>query len=271
MIIGAMNDPRKKLADEIMLAGELSFDYIEVTVQAPTATPEIISRNRKEIFDALKSYNLGVLAHMPWYFPLSHPYASMQEASNREFSRAIEAAASLGAKKFTLHTDINPVPMIDREKIAENTVATLKFLNKKGREHGVDILVENINARSFSIREFRQLFSEVDIGMTLDIGHAQTSRGEGFDAYWKAFAPRVRHMHMHDNKTGEDDHLPLFAGRIEWQKIMPQIKEKYNESITLEIHASDPHYLAYSKQRLEEMWFGKKKAAEDRDYIYPKG
>lgn len=272
MIIGAMNNPRKRLADEINQIGELSFDYIEITVEHPLATPETIRKNRKEITDALASYNLGTLAHLPWYFPIAHPYPSIQQAANKEFAHAFEAAASLGAKKITLHTETLSPSIQSRESHVANTIATLRELNKRAREFGLELLVENLDAKSFSIREFKALFSEVDMGLTLDIGHTHTPRGEGFEAYWKAFGSgRVKHLHMHDNKFKDDDHLPLFAGRAEWDKIIPAIKEKYDGSITLEVHANDPHYLAYSKLKLEEMWFGKKKAQEDREYLYPKG
>jgi sugar phosphate isomerase/epimerase len=271
MIIGAMNNPHKKLADEIHAIGELSFDYIEVTVEHPYATPDIIGKSRKEISDAIHSYNLGVLAHLPWYFSLAHPYQSIQQAVNREFARAFESAASLGAKQITLHTETMSPSIQSRENHVANTIATLKTLNKTAKEHGLDLLVENLDAKSFSIKEFKALFSEVDMGMTFDIGHANTPRGEGFDAYWRAFSGRIRHVHMHDNRLKDDDHLPLYAGKIDWDYIIPTLKSHYDKSITLEVHSEDRHYLAYSKEKLEQMWFGKRRAAEDKEYLYPKG
>jgi len=61
MIIGAMNSPKNSIVGEINLFGEMGFDYFELTVEAPAATPEKIMREKKEILDALHSYNFGVL------------------------------------------------------------------------------------------------------------------------------------------------------------------------------------------------------------------
>ncbi len=273
MIVGAMNNPKKKLVDEIHAAGEMAFDYLELTVEHPSATPDIIRRQKKELEDALHSYNLGILAHVAWYFNIAHPYSGIQTAINREFANAFEAAASLGAKKITLHTEtMSPNVHANREEYVKHTVATMKELNNKAKDIGIELLVENLDAKSFSVREFKLLFSVVDCGMTFDIGHAHTAKGEGFDAYWKAFgAGRIRHIHMHDNGLKDDDHLPLYAGKIDWDYIIPMLKSKYDGSITLEVQAADYHYLAYSKQKLETMWFGKKKVDEDKEYVYPKG
>ncbi|MEK7254152.1 MAG: TIM barrel protein, partial [Bacteroidota bacterium] len=93
---------------EIQLFGEMGFDFVEVTVESPSATPEKITANKKAILDALHSYNFGVLSHYPWYFSVAHPYSAIQEAIIKEFARAFDAAALLGAKKATIHTEFMP-------------------------------------------------------------------------------------------------------------------------------------------------------------------
>ena len=55
------------------------------------------------------------------------------------------------------------------------------------------------------------------------------------------------------------------------KKVVETLKTKYDGSITLEVHADDPHYLEYSRQRLDILWHGKKKFKEDQDYLYPPG
>ena len=49
MKFGAMNLPIKPVVDEINALGKLGFDYIELTLDAPEATPDKLLRNKDEI------------------------------------------------------------------------------------------------------------------------------------------------------------------------------------------------------------------------------
>ncbi len=271
MIIGAMNNPHKKLVEEIHAFGEMNFDYVEVTIENPNARPEFVKGHKKQVLDAIGSYNLGVLAHLPWYFSLAHPYERIQKAINSEFNDAFSAAVALGAKKITLHTETLSPSIQGRPSHVEGTIGTLKHLHREAANHGLELLVENLDAKSFSIKEFTRLFSEVDMGMTLDIGHTHTARGEGFENYWKVFHSRVKHIHLHDNMGQNDDHLPLGAGKMDVKKVVDTLKEKYDATITLEVHSEDRHYLEYSRQRLEVLWYGKKAFHNNQDYLQSAG
>src|SRR3989344_2474068 len=93
MIIGAMNDPKNPLVQELELFGEMGFDFAEITIEPPGATPEKIAAEKKKVEDALHSYNFGVLCHLPWYFSLAHPHQGIEDAIHAEFGKAFEAAA----------------------------------------------------------------------------------------------------------------------------------------------------------------------------------
>lgn len=271
MIIGAMNSPKNNLAGEISLFGEMGFDYAEITIEAPGATPEKIAKEKKAVLDALHSYNFGVLAHMPWYFSVAHPYSRIQEAINAEFGSAFDAAVLLGAKKVTLHTEFLPSGIQERAVHTAKTIESMKALSKEARERGLGLLVENFNASSFSIKEFKLLFSEVEgLGMTLDVGHASTSDGEGMANYVAQFRKRIAHVHLHDNDKRADQHLPLGAGKIDIPRAVSELKAFYDGTITLEVHSQDREYLRISRDKLEIMWYGKKKFEENREYLQPK-
>jgi sugar phosphate isomerase/epimerase len=269
MIIGAMNDPKKSLAGEISLFGEMGFDFVEITVEAPCAHPDKVEKEKKAVQDALHSYNFGVLSHYPWYFSVAHPYPSVQEAITREFCRAFDVASELGAKVATIHTEFLPSGLQERQVHTAKTIESVKRLDKEAKDRGLSLLVENFSAGSFSIKEFKQLFSEVDVGMALDVGHAFTADGEGFDNYLAQFRKRIRHAHLHDNDRKTDQHLPLGAGKIDISRAVKELKGFYDGTITLEVHSQDREYLKISREKLEMMWFGKKKFEENKDYLYP--
>jgi len=269
MIIGAMNDPKKSVADEIALFGEMGFDYLELTVEAPGAHPDRLMKEKKAVQDALASYNFGVLAHMPWYFSVAHPYPALQEAFLREFCRAFDASSEFGAKKVTLHSEFLPSGLEDRAVRVAKTIESVKRLHKEAQERGLELLVENFNASSFSIKEFKQLFSEVDVGLTLDVGHVFTSNGEGLQNYLARFRKRVKHVHLHDNDRRADQHLPLGAGKVDVVRAVKELKTFYDGTITLEVHSVDRDYLRISREKLEILWHGKKKFEENEEYLQP--
>ncbi|VVB99303.1 endonuclease 4 [uncultured archaeon] len=269
MIIGAMNNPKNNLSDEIALFGEMGFDFAEITVEAPGATPEKIMQDRKKVLDTLHSYNFGVLSHYPWYFSVAHPYASIQKAIDAEFDRAFESAASLGAKKATIHTEWMPNSIQERPVMVAKTIDTIKRLHKAAAEHGVELLIENFSYSSFSIKEFKSLFSELEIGMTFDVGHASVASGEGFDNYVAQFKKRMKHVHLHDNNKQQDQHLPLGAGKIDIPKVVKELKSFYDGTITLEVHSEDRSYLQTSREKLEIMWYGKAHHERNKEYLFP--
>ncbi|MCX8174656.1 MAG: sugar phosphate isomerase/epimerase [Candidatus Micrarchaeota archaeon] len=271
MIIGAMNSPKRGVVEEIALFGEMGFDFVEITLEPPAALPERVIANRKAIVDVLHSYNFGVLAHCPWYFSVAHPYERVQKAIVEEFKRAFEAAAALGAKKVTAHTEWMPPGIQERAVMVARTIETVGKLRGFAAELGLELLVENAWASSFSIREFKRLFSEVDVGLTLDVGHASTADGEGVENYLREFRRRIGHVHLHDNDGKRDQHLPLGAGKADIGSAIRALKAQYDGTITLEIHSEDRDYLRLSKDKLEIAWFGKRQHEKNKEYAGGRG
>lgn len=271
MIIGAMNDPKKDVVSEILLFGEMDFDFAEITIEAPAASAEKIMARKKEVLDALHSYNFGVLAHMPWYFSVAHPYPRIQDAIVKEFCHAFDAAALLGAKKATLHTEFMPSGVQERAVHVAKTIETIKTLNKEAENRGLKLLVENYNASSFSIKEFKLLLSEVGCGMTLDVGHASLSDGEGMNNYVAQFKKKIEHVHLHDNNKHADLHLPLGAGKMDIPRAVAELKSFYDGSVTLEVHSQDREFLRASRDKLEILWYGKEKFEDNKKYLQPEG
>ena len=98
-----------------------------------------------------------------------------------------------------------------------------------------------------------------EIGLHLDLGHAnlrvaRSTAGELIRAY----APRLRHAHLHDNKGGSADlHLPLGTGTVDVAGNIHCLKAAgYDGTITLEVFSPDRHYLAYSRDVLRRLWDG---------------
>jgi sugar phosphate isomerase/epimerase len=66
----------------------------------------------------------------------------------------------------------------------------------------------------------------------------------------------LRHVHLHDNKGGTQDlHLPLGTGNLDLSHLIAQLRRTgYDGTITLEVFSTDRHYLAYSRDVLQQIW-----------------
>jgi len=51
--------------------------------------------------------------------------------------------------------------------------------------------------------------------------------------------------------------------------VVKELKGFYDGTITLEVHSQDREYLKISREKLEMMWFGKRKFEENKEYLYP--
>jgi sugar phosphate isomerase/epimerase len=96
-----------------------------------------------------------------------------------------------------------------------------------------------------------------ELGLHLDVGHAnllvaQSTVGELLAAY----GTRLRHVHLHDNKGGAADlHLPLGTGSVDVRSAVRTLQALgYDGTITLEVFTPDRHHLAYSRDRLQQIW-----------------
>ena len=67
MKYGAMNFPIKSLLKEVEEIGEMGFDYVELTMDPPEATPQKIRPQKRSIKQALDRYRMGIMGHLPTF------------------------------------------------------------------------------------------------------------------------------------------------------------------------------------------------------------
>lgn len=255
MRIGAMNNPRNDLLEEVRLIAGMGFDYLDLTVEYPEATPQKITKDLPGFRDSLGG--LGLVGHMPWFFNIIHPYEGIRKSTIEECGRIFDICAALGIKQVTIHPDPQRMKRQQRE-VVELTVESLKSLSGMAKDRGLTLCLENFEEDYFSVESLRQILSRVDgLMFTLDVGHAymRIKKTDSVVNMISELKPWISHVHLHDNHGFRDEHLPLGVGAIELPKIVAGLKAiGYDKTITLEIHADDREYLGISKRKLKEMW-----------------
>ena len=255
MLIGAMNHPAEKIVDEIKWMAELDLDFIDLTLEPPEAA--VWKTDPDEVRRAIADHGLGVVGHTAYYLPLASPFESLRRAAVEELKRCLDVFGKVGAKWMNLHPD-GKAPMHDKNFHVDRNLQTLRELLPVARDCGVGLMIENLPGKWNTVLELSRLLEPLpEVGLHLDIGHAnlmveENTTGELLSIY----APRLRHVHLHDNKGGGADlHLPLGSGTIEIRHHIQQLKKaNYDDTITLEVFCEDSHYLEYSRDLLRQWW-----------------
>jgi len=260
MRYGAMNFPIKPILKEIEEIGEMGFDYIELTIDPPESTPQKILSNKRDIQKLLHRYGMGIIGHLPTFVWTSDLYESLRKVSVQETIDALEASAELGIEKVILHpgyiTGLGKF-LLDRAKgYAMESIET--FLRKTANL-GMNLCIENMFPQAHflsSPHEFQELFKTFpEICLALDIGHANLEGRNKPSEFIYHYGYRIGHIHANDNFGKEDNHLPIGAGIIDFEKILRELRNaQYDETLTLEVFSKDRDYLKISRDKIKRIW-----------------
>jgi sugar phosphate isomerase/epimerase len=206
------------------LAAELGLD-LEVAYDLHEALPLPGPKDLRATGEAL---GVGFTLHLP--FVELNPASlipSVRKLSQERLLRALEFGEALGARVGVLHTGQVPLrhPLalaLAREALEE----TLSLLASSP----FPVALENLALEEADLlrgpEELGALLSRFPgLGFCLDVGHALVELGpKGPLLYWEALRERLLHLHLHDNHGRRDDHLPVGAGSVPWERLAPLLK-----------------------------------------------
>jgi len=255
LLIGAMNHPERDVLDEIRWMAEMKLEFLDLTLEPPCAAPWRL--DFAQIRDELQRNNMPAVGHTAYYLPIASPFESLRKAAVEELTNCLRAFAKVGAKWMNVHPD-RYAPMHPRSFYIKRDIQSLRELLDVAHEVGVGIMIENLPHDFNTVEQLGEILDEVpEIGLHLDYGHANLEVEEHTaPSLLHAFGPRLKHVHMHDNKGGRKDlHMPLGTGTIDYRYQVECLKGcGYDGTITLEVFADDRHYLSYSRDVLRNLW-----------------
>ena len=255
MRIGAMNHPGRDLVTEIEQVAEMGFDFIDLTLEPPAASARHV--DVRSVLSALRDRDLGVVGHTAYYLPLCSPFESLRRAAVDELKLCLEIFAQLGVKWMNIHPD-RQAPLHDRKFIIERILESIRELLLPARNPGIGIMIENLPGSFNSRGQLAELLDPIpELGLHLDIGHANLLvEHNTTDEILAAYAHRLQHVHLHDNKGGSADlHLPLGAGTLDVKYCLNLLRRvSYDGTITLEVFSADRRHLTYSRDVLRSLW-----------------
>lgn len=258
MLIGAMNHPGRPLEAELRWMAELKLEFIDLTLEPPcVASWQVDPRSLRETLAAHGFER--VVGHTAYYLPIGSSFRRLRDAAIDELKRDVDVFAAIGARWMNVHPD-GHAPFYEEGPIVERNVESLRAVIEHARGSGVGIMVENVPGRFNSASQLAALLDPLpELGLHLDIGHCNLDvERNTAEEVLERFARRLAHVHLHDNRGGHADlHLALGMGNMDVSRYVRALRRSgYDGTVTLEVFAADPHFLAYSRDRLRAWWDG---------------
>lgn len=224
---------KDKLEDSLEFIESLGLEYAEFLHQHP---------NEYVYSDIFQSYNLKYSIHAPF---MDVNIASLQERSRRnsidQIKTSIDLANEIGAETVVVHPGL--ITFLGRnfkEEVYSLARQSIVEIGDYGREMGVLVTVENMpNFETMIYQDMVELdefLTSIDMGMTLDIGHANHVGYSADEMYFDS----IKHIHAHDNFGDDDSHLPLGEGSIDLKHIINKLeRNNYDGIYIIEVNDND--------------------------------
>lgn len=256
---GAMNNPSKPLADEIDWIGNNGFDFLDFTLEPTQAYFDNIEAlgGYGEVKRLLYRYGLDIVGHTAYFLPFSSPFRSMRDVAVAEAAKAALFFSMLKTRYMTVHLS-RPTNNSFSEQTFDWTVESLKRLTDMVSINKIDIMVENSHDSYWTTERISELLYKVpELRFHLDVAHyfIHNNGLNGLEETLERLKGKLVHVHMHDNDGSDDQHLPIGAGRIDWERVVRALKDiGYNDTITIELHSPDKDYFKMSRDKIKRLW-----------------
>lgn len=261
---GLLTNPLESVPLEIAKVKRLGFDYVEIGIEEPNATPSILVAQKTDILSALTGNGLFPLGHTAYWVGFGSSHEEVRAGWVREAKDMIRTASQLRISLLNFHfySRLGTVGRTERsrENFIRNFTNSMTELTEFAAQNRVELMLENVPPEYGHPLESLACFSQVmsavpSVKFHFDIAHAFIENGmKGVKEYLDAFTDRLAHIHIHDNHGKQDEHLPLGAGKIEFKKVVKLLKQiNYDKTITFEVFTSSSDAVR-SRNFFKKLW-----------------
>ena len=260
---GMLTDPIQPVPDEIIRFKKLGFDYAEIGIEEPLATPTILFRQRKRILELLSDNEMFAIGHTAYWVQFGSAHVKARRGWMEEAKDMIRIASQLNLELLNFHFYGKLGRVGDtqhsREDFLDYFSSAMSELCKFGKSKRIGLMLENVPVGDYGtggIGNYSHVMESVpQLSCHLDVAHAFIEGGMGrIEAYLKRFSPRLIHIHIHDNHGELDEHLPLGSGIIDFKKVVRWLRAiGYNRTITFEVFSSYKD-AARSREYFRSLW-----------------
>lgn len=245
-----LGKPFRKMMQQL---AQVDTKYIEIVDDG------FHSLNKKRVAilnEVARSTDKEFTVHGPFAdMNIASPSKSIRKATMKRLEQSMIHASTLNAGLWIFHPgNQTGISMFYPGQEWKQNIESIRKLQKFAKGLGLEIAVENLPEKyGFLMKkpeDFVKLYeeSDLDIGIVLDVGHANLEGQTEF--FIKRIPTKIAHIHVSDNMGENDQHLGIGYGKIDWQHFAEMLREaNYQKNIMVESIEN----VQASLQRLREL------------------
>lgn len=225
----------KTLEECAALCRELGLSFIELNMNLPQYQPE--SMDVAHFRKVSQEYGVSYTIHIDENLNACDFNPAVAKAYRDTVLKTIEFAKEMDIPVLNMHMargvyftlPEGKVYLFEkyREEYLRNLAAFRDACEAAIGDSGVKVCVENWwGYPDWQVEAIVLLLESPVFGLTFDIGHNYCKKGVDEPIILDRVA-RLRHMHMHDVKDGDKDHMALGTGQLDLQHYLALAEENH--------------------------------------------
>ncbi|MCJ7428771.1 MAG: sugar phosphate isomerase/epimerase [Candidatus Nanohaloarchaeota archaeon QJJ-5] len=229
---------------------ECETDFIEIAIGEHEIVPTEL--DIAQLRDELDERGDDLVVHLPFRQPMATSVEMFNEAFLSYMDQLLTSIAPLDPTKAVVHASCrDPERQEERDRLEKQ----IRELEAIGKSHDVQICHENVgNFDGPALNDLAAMIAETDARMCLDTGHAFDEAGqEGLEDIVATYPDLIDHVHLQDTRPGQDLHMPIGAGEIEFDPLGEHLSAD-DTSICLELFTDDHDLRRDSMRRARRLF-----------------
>jgi sugar phosphate isomerase/epimerase len=174
---------------------------------------------------------------------------AFRELSFRRCKKSCETALEIGAENIVFHSSYMPFLGGSYTEVWAEKCAS--FFEELAEKYSLRIYIEN--SQDISPGPLRMLMDRISnprIGVCLDLGHVNYTPVPP-EMWFDTLGDRIGYIHLSDNNSAYDEHLPLGEGTVDWEKV-DGLWKQLNRKVPLTLEVGGPDGVRKSIAFLKE-------------------
>jgi sugar phosphate isomerase/epimerase len=209
------------------------------------------------IAERFRERNLSVTIHGPFMdLSAGSPDPRIRAVTRQRFEQMLPVIAMFGPRRVVCHAGYDDRRHhYFREQWLEQSLEIWSWLASRVKEEGSILVLENVYEQEpQEISVLLERLPHEEVGLCLDVGHQSVFSDCSLEAWLHSTSAYLRHLHLHDNRGGRDEHLPLGRGQVNFQELFRILVEMELGPLTTTMEPHREEDVRPSVEYLEKLW-----------------
>lgn len=218
----------REIESTVSLCGDLGLSFVELNTNFPMHQPHLLDADR--LNQLAQQHQIFYTIHLNDEMAVAEFNPNVSNGYRQMVLEVIGFAKKIGVKTLNMHMcDGGKYTMPDkvvrfydayRKEYLGEMAAFRDMCASAIGDSGICICMENTSGfHDYQLAALELLLQSPCFGLTMDIGH-NFCAGMVDEPWLMEHKNRLRHMHMHDAKAPNNDHLALGEGELDLEKFV---------------------------------------------------